>query len=159
VALAIADRFDEILAVDQEPEMVAAARREAARRGVRHVHWSVGRAEAFEAPAGRFDLVGIGEAFHRLDRPRIAGKAFGWLKAGGRLVTLGTEGFLAGDAPWRRVLAAVVGRFVGSPAQRTGDRPNPTLAEAIADEHAVLRAAGFVDLVAEDFAFRHEWTL
>src|SRR5436305_1200470 len=51
-ALAIADCFDEILAVDLEPEMVEAGRREAARRGVHQIHWSVARAEDFDAPAG-----------------------------------------------------------------------------------------------------------
>jgi SAM-dependent methyltransferase len=159
VALAVADRFDEILAVDLEPEMVATARREAVRRGVRQVQWSVGRAEAFAAPAGHCDLVTIGEAFHRLDRPRVANRAFGWLKGGGAIATLGMESFLAGDAPWRRILAAVVARYVGTPAQRAGGTPNPPVAEAIADERAVLRAAGFVDLAAEDFVVAHAWTL
>src|SRR5690349_5857717 len=45
VALAIADRFSEILAVDLEPEMIEAGGLEAARRGVNHIRWSVGRAE------------------------------------------------------------------------------------------------------------------
>ncbi len=177
VALAIADRFSEILAVDVEPEMVEAGRREAARLRVAHIRWSIGRAEDFAAPAGRFDLVTIGEAFHRLDRARVAGKAFGWLKPGGALVTLGMENaahvsayrdeavtakaldFLNGDARWRRTLTEVVRRFVGTPAARTGDQPNPTVAEAVADREAVLREAGFVEVANRDFAFLHEWNL
>jgi len=177
VALAIADRFDEVLAVDLEPGMIEAGRHEASRRGVGNIRWSVGRAEDFDAPAGQFDLVTIGEAFHRLDRPRVAAKAFGWLKRGGGLVTLGTENaahvsayqpeardlneaeFLPGDLGWRRTLADVVARFVGKPAARTGDKPNPTFSEAIADQEAVLRDAGFVELVTRNFAFPHEWAL
>ena len=177
VALAIADRFGEILAVDLEPEMIETGRREAARRGVDHIRWSVGRAEDFAAPACGFDLVTIGEAFHRLDRPRVAGKALGWLKPGGALITLGMEnaahvsayqpGASAastlnsrdGDVRWRRPLADVVRRFVGTPAARTGDKPNPTFAEGIADQEAVLREAGFIEVATRDFAFPHEWNL
>ena len=159
VALAIAERFSEILAVDLEPEMVDAGRREAARHGVHHIRWSISRAEDFEAAAGRFNLVTIGEAFHRVDRPRVAGKAFGWLKPGGALVTLGMENFLHGQAPWRRVVKDTVTRFVGTPAERTGDKPNPTVAAAIADQEAVLREAGFAEVASRDFAFSHAWNL
>lgn len=159
VALAIAERFSEILAVDLEPEMIDAGRREAARHGVHHIRWSIARAEDFEAPAGRFDLVTIGEAFHRVDRPRVAGKAFGWLKPGGALVTLGVENFLHGRAPWRRIVKDTVTRFVGTPAERTGDKPNPTVAAAIAEQETVLREAGFAEVASRDFAFSHAWNL
>src|SRR5215472_4209344 len=89
VSLPIADRFTEVWAVDPEPEMIEAGRREAARLGVVNVCWRVSRAEDFEASAGAFDLVTIGEAFHRMDRARVACLAFNWLKPGGALVTLG----------------------------------------------------------------------
>src|SRR5690242_17797334 len=54
IALALADRFADIWAVDLEPEMIAAGRAEAARRGVAHVRWQVGAAEAFVAPDAHF---------------------------------------------------------------------------------------------------------
>jgi ubiquinone/menaquinone biosynthesis C-methylase UbiE len=159
VALAIAERFGEILAVDLEPEMVEAGRREAVRLGVDHIRWSIARAEDFEVPAGRFDLITIGEAFHRLDRPRVADKAFGWLKPGGALVTLGMQNFLYGDAPWRHIVRELVTRFVGTPAARIGGSPNPTIAEAIADQESALRDAGFVEVAGRDFVFSHVWDL
>ena len=159
VALAIADRFGEILAVDLEPEMVEAGRREAARLGVDHICWSVGSAEDFAAPAGRFDLVTIGEAFHRLDRPRVAAKAFGWLKPDGALVTLGMQNFLRGEVPWRRIIRDIVTRFVGRPAERIGGDPNPRVEDAIAEQETVLSAAGFVEVASQDFDFPHEWNL
>jgi len=159
VALAIAERFSEILAVDLEPEMIEAGRREAARRGVHHIRWSISRAEDFDAPAGRFDLVTIGEAFHRLDRARVAANAFGWLRPGGALVTLGMANFLRGDAPWRRIVRELATRFVGTPAERTGGSPNPTVAEGLGDQEAALRNAGFVEVASRDFALAHAWTL
>ena len=160
VALAITEPFTEIWAVDQEPAMVAAGEREAARQGVRHLRWSVARAEDFEAPAAHFDLVTCGEAFHRLDQPLIAAKVFGWLKPGGAFATLGFGPLTTpGQAPWRRALADIVRAYAGEPVQRLQGAPNPTLAGAIADERAVLRAAGFADVSDHELHFPHEWTL
>ncbi len=159
VALAIADSFSEILAVDLEPEMIDAGRREAARRGIHHISWSVARAEDFDAPAGRFDLITIGEAFHRLDRAHVAAKAFGWLKPGGALATLGMQNLLRGDAPWRGIVKDTVTRFVGTPAERIGGTPNPGMAAAIADQEATLRDAGFAEVAGRDFDFAHAWNL
>ena len=158
VALAIAPRFAEIQAVDLEPEMVAAGRREADRLGIGAIRWSVGRAEDFEAPAGAFHLVTAGEAFHRLDRPRVAALAYRWLAPGGAFVTLGLENFLMGDAPWRRILAEVVRAFIGEPARRLG-APNAPITQEIADQEATLRAAGFAPVVTREFGAAHEWRL
>jgi ubiquinone/menaquinone biosynthesis C-methylase UbiE len=157
VSLPIADHFVEVWAVDQEPEMVEAGQREAVRLGVTNLRWRVGRAEDFEAPSGSYDLVTIGEAFHRLDRPRIARLAFAWLKAGGALVTLGF-GIPGDDAPpWRRVVAAIVREFIGEPARRFG-APNSTPAVELADQERVISEAGFI-VTSRSFAFSHEWSL
>lgn len=156
VSLPIASHFANVVAVDPEPEMIAAAQREAARQGVANVRWVVGAAEAFEAPPASFDLITCGESFHRFDQPRVAALAFGWLRPGGRLATLGT-GF--GEAPWRRVVADVLRRYVGTPALRLHGSPNPTPAQGLADQEAVLRAAGFDPVISYDFDAPHEWTL
>ena len=158
VALALAPRFAEVEAVDLEPEMVAVGRREAARLGLAHIRWSVGRAEDFGADAETFDLVSIGEAFHRLDRPRVAGLAFRLLKPGGALVTLGCAGFMDGEAPWRRRLVDLIRSFVGEPARRLG-APNAGLSEEIADERSVLQAAGFEAPASFEFLVEHSWSL
>jgi len=119
------------------------------------VRWRVGRAETFDAPAAAFDLVTIGEAFHRLDRPRVARLAFDWLKPGGALVTLG---FGVSFAPWRPNVAAVVRDFVGEPARRLG-APNSTPALELEDQEREIRDAGFTDVVTRSFTIPQEWTL
>jgi SAM-dependent methyltransferase len=158
VALAIADRFEEVWAVDQEGEMVDAGRCEAARRGIGNVRWQVGRAEALEAPAAGFDLVTIGEAFHRLDRPLVSRLALGWLKPGGSLATLGCESFASGKAPWRAVIRDVARAFVGEPAQRLG-APDVSFDQAIEDDENDLRIAGFSRVESHIFAVTRVWTL
>jgi SAM-dependent methyltransferase len=159
LSLPIAGRFAEVWAIDAEPEMVEAGRREAARLGVVNLCWRVSRAEDFEAPAGAFDLVTIGEAFHRMDRARVARLAFNWLKRGRALVTLGFGGAESSAPPWRPVWDLVVRAFVGAePARRLG-APNTTPAEELADQEREIGAAGFVDIRSRSFAFPHEWTL
>ena len=155
VALAIAPRFTEVLAVDLEAEMVAAGLREARRLGVTNVRWSVGRAEDFDAPTGAFHLVTVGDAFHRFDRRRVASLAYRWLAPGGAFVTLGSEGFLDGDAPWRQVLAEVVRDFIGEPARRLG-APNAPIAQEIADQETAIRLAGFDPVVTRDAPSAHK---
>jgi ubiquinone/menaquinone biosynthesis C-methylase UbiE len=157
VALPIAHRFAAIRAIDLEPDMLDAGRREAARLGIGNIQWGVGRAEDVEAPASAFDLVTIGEAFHRLDRPRAAALAFGWLKPGGALATLGADSLMDGEAPWRRVVAEVVRSFVGEPARRLG-APNAPIAEEIAEQENALSAAGFAPVTSHRFATPYEWT-
>jgi ubiquinone/menaquinone biosynthesis C-methylase UbiE len=157
VSLPIAGHFAEVWAVDREPEMVAAGQREAARLNVNNVRWRVGRAEDFEAAAASYDLVTIGEAFHRLDRPRVARLAFAWLKPGGAFVTLG---FGPGDvaSPWQSVVAATVREFIGEPARRLG-APNTTPAGELADQEREIGDAGFADVTTRVFAVSHAWTL
>jgi ubiquinone/menaquinone biosynthesis C-methylase UbiE len=158
VSLPIASRFAEVWAVDREPEMIAAGRREAARLNVTNVHWHVGRAEDFGAAASSYDLVTIGEAFHRLDRPRVARLAFAWLKPGGAFVTLGFGSLDKPVAPWSSVVAAIVREFIGEPARRLG-APNTTPAEEFADQEREIGDAGFADVTTRTFVVSHEWTV
>jgi len=159
VSLPIAGCFAEVVGVDPEPKMIEAGQREAARLGVGNMHWVVGAAETFEAPAASFDLVACGESFHRFDQPRVAALAFGWLKPGGALATLGTGGMTDGAAPWRRLVAEVIRRYVGEPVQRLHGSPYPTPAQGLRDQEAVLRAAGFAPVESFDFDAPHVWTL
>jgi SAM-dependent methyltransferase len=158
VALPIADQFAEVWAVDLEPDMIEAGRREAERLGIGNVRWVVGRAEDFDAPRGVFDLITIGEAFHRLDRSRVAAMAYDWLKPGAVFVTLGPGIAEETGPPWRHVLAGVVRDFVGEPARRFG-APNASPDQECADEVQSIRDGGFVNLAVRSFAVPHEWTL
>ncbi|HVM99810.1 MAG TPA: class I SAM-dependent methyltransferase [Caulobacteraceae bacterium] len=150
----LAPRFGEVWAVDLEPEMIAVARAEAARRGLANVRWSVGRAEELEAPASAFSLITVGEAFHRLDRPLTLGAAMRWLAPGGVFATLGAQTFLEGEARWRRVLAGIAERWIAEAAA-----PAPAHATFVERQQALFAGAGFTDFRAREFEAAHEWTL
>jgi SAM-dependent methyltransferase len=153
VVLGLAPAFDKVWAIDLEPEMIAAGKGEAARRGIVHIDWLEGRAEDLEIAASSLDLITIGEAFHRLDQPLIARKALDWLRPGGALVTLGTEGLLAGRELWQKTAAEVARRAfpVGWAVGRPGADIGPG-----ADER-VLRAAGFAEVDSRSFLEPRDW--
>ena len=54
-------------------------------------------------------------------------------------------------------MAETTERYVGKPVQRLHGSPHPTHAEGLADQEAVLRAAGF-DVASYDFETPHTWT-
>ncbi len=159
VALDLAAGFETVWAIDLEPEMVEVGKGEAARRGVGNITWIVGRAEDLAAPPGAFDLITIGEAFHRLDQALVAQKALGWLRPGGGLATLGSEGMLAGRGAWQATVAQVAHRWAdrafpeGWGVARAGAGVGPGAYER------VLRGAGFIELDSRSLEEPRDWSI
>ncbi|MGA2016205.1 MAG: class I SAM-dependent methyltransferase [Opitutaceae bacterium] len=160
VALDLAASFREVLAVDLEPEMVEAGRREAARRGVGNVRWSVGRAEEAMAPPASFDLITIGDAFHRLDQELVTRRALEWLRPRCCLAILGSSyGLMGGREPWQRIVAGVVQKWTGRDPS-AGDSPGRPVPGST-PEHAerVLRESGFEGVASYPHFEPHDWTI
>ena len=78
IALPLADSFAEVWAVDQEVESVAYGRGRAEARGATNITWVAGAAETVTAP-GPYELVAVGNAFHRLNRRLVAERMYSWL--------------------------------------------------------------------------------
>ena len=158
IALAMASRFGEVWALDLEPEMIAVARAAAEARGVANIRWSVGPAEALDAPDRHFDLITAGEAFHRLDQALIAAKARRWLKRGGGLATLGAGAILNGTRDWQLATVELVRRWTAK-AFPTGWAPgragvDPSLAATM----RLVEAAGLPLVADRTFKVAHAWT-
>jgi ubiquinone/menaquinone biosynthesis C-methylase UbiE len=158
ITFALVSDFVEIWAVDQEPEAVEFARAKGLRRGVENVRWIAGRAEDVDAD-GYFELVAIGNAFHRLQRRVIAESAMGWLVPGGHLALLWSNSPWDGTREWQRVMADTVDRWT----QEAGatDRVPANLYQHLAeDPHTALLAnAGFTIVGEFEFAIPYEWTV
>ncbi|HEY1765787.1 MAG TPA: class I SAM-dependent methyltransferase [Opitutaceae bacterium] len=157
IALAMAPWFREVWAVDVEAEMIDAGRTEAARRGIENVRWSVGRAEELEAPYSSFDLVTVGEAFHRLDQLFIARQCLRWLKPGGGLGDLGVYTILSAKEPWERIVTDVVNRWTGRDASLSAAGVEGAAEIGPKHDEAVLREAGFLEAASYSFVVRHRW--
>jgi ubiquinone/menaquinone biosynthesis C-methylase UbiE len=157
VALAIAPSFSDTTAIDLEPEMIDEGRRQAARLGLSNVGWQVGRAEDFETPSHLFELVTIGDAFHRLDQERVLRKITQWLVPGGGAAILESRDTLNGNGPWQRIVADVVQKWTRSdrsfvPASRTSG-------SGAEHSESALAESGFKDVARFTFTERYVWSV
>jgi SAM-dependent methyltransferase len=158
VALPLAKRFANVVAVDQEEEMVAYGRTQADAAGVANVRWVVDSAETVRVE-GPFELVTVGNAFHRLKRQVIAERVFSLLEAGGGIALLWSDPLGRSDSEWQSAMGALFDHWM-SKLQIT-DRV-PAGWEAAIDQRPheeVLVRAGFEYLGKYEFAAARTWTV
>jgi SAM-dependent methyltransferase len=162
VSLAFADRVGEIWAIDQEPEMVAMAEQNARYRGIRRVHWLVGRAEEAEFPEDHFGIVTAGRAFHRLNRPLIAQRGLGWLRSGGHFVDMGADswGLRNPTEPWMAAAAEVYERWVPKAHKSSAvAKASSEVGQRKATTPTVLTEAGYTQIIYQEFDVPLVWEI
>jgi SAM-dependent methyltransferase len=161
VAAALAPRFERVVAVDVNPEMVDAGRDLLESRGVRNIEWHVLPAEAIDTlDRGPYRLVTIGSAFHWMDRPKVLERLVPQIEPGGGIAILGLPGFLNLDStgvddPLASTVARVVRKHLGE-QRRAGSgvfTPNPTRHEV------VLAAFPFTDVQVVNVPFAVDYDL
>jgi SAM-dependent methyltransferase len=160
LAFALRDRFAEVWAVDQEPDMVAAVRSRAdASAGGGRMVTVVSSVEDLDAPAGRFSLVVIGNAFHRLRRDLVARLAYGWLAPGGFIALCWSSGPGVGPLDWQLVFGSLLRRW--QEALGASDRvpANWNQARQQRPDTVVLSDAGFEVVGRFEFPVEHRWTV
>jgi SAM-dependent methyltransferase len=143
VAFGLCRHFSEVWAVDQEADMVRVGSSKAKESGISNIQWENCAAQDLAAAAGSFELITIGNAFHRLPRQLIATKAFGWLRGGGYLALLWGGSPWQETQGWQQAVLATYERWravVGG-----GDRVPAGWAQArtVPPDVEVLRAADF----------------
>jgi ubiquinone/menaquinone biosynthesis C-methylase UbiE len=158
VTFGLASNFVEIWAVDQEPEATDFARAKALRRGIHNVRWIAGRAEDVDADS-YFELVTIGNAFHRLPRRAIAESAMRWLVPGGHLALLWSDAPWNGSQAWQRVMADILSEWTQRAAAT--DRVPDNLYQHLAEEPhlTVLATAGFTIVREFEYALPYHWSV
>jgi len=159
VALALAPSFREVWAVDPEQEMIDVGREKAGECGATNLRWIVGRAEDVQAPSDFFELISIGEAFHRLDQQIVARRALEWLHPGRSLAILWYENLWRGHQQWKSVVREIVFKWTGRrTGTRTRARSEPVKQQSPTFEE-VLLMAGFEEVESHEFRVPHVWTL
>src|SRR5262245_15015913 len=113
VALELAPLFDAVVGLDADPGMVEEAARVAEARGIGNASWVRMRAEDLPGDLGRFRIVTFAQAFHWMDRPRVAAAVREMLDQGG---------------------AAVQVNAWSSPGEPRNDLPHPPIPEDEIDE-------------------------
>ncbi len=158
VSLPLAPDFIETVAVDLEPETVAFAARKDTERGQSRITWTVGAAETVTAQ-GPFDLITVGTAFHRLDRPAVARRMREWVADDGAVALLWSGVPSDGEGPWQHELRRLIEEWV----DRAGvaDRVPANWAGAMAEcsHREVLERSGFVYTGRFEFRRGETWTV
>ena len=160
VSLPLAKHFADVCAVDIAPDMVATGGREAERLGITNIRWNVARAEDFAAPAGAFDLVTMGQSFHRFDQPVVIPKLIAWLRPRGMVAAMGGIPAKPEErSPWQVVFDEVCARWRppgAAPAHPNARQPAMTSGQ-------ILREAGFGDVQeiedSGEFVVSQIWTV
>lgn len=159
VAFALAASFAEIWAVDQEPDMIDVARHKAAAAGAKaRFRFLVGDAAELSAPVGHFDLITVGNAFHRLPRTAVARASLGWLRPGGYLALLWGGTPTHDDTPWQRALAAVMERWQHRPGAEARIPASYAADRNARPDLQILAEAGFELAGRHSVALSHDWT-
>lgn len=148
LTLLLAPLFERAVGVDADVDMVAEARREAARLGVTNTEFVRLRAEELPAGLGSFKVATFAQSFHWMDRPQVAAAVKAMLEPGGAWVHVhattthgvGDEAGLPAPAPPHDGIAELVRAYLG-PVRRAGIGTLPEGAPAYEEE--VMVAAGF----------------
>lgn len=158
LAFALAGSFAEIWAVDPEPDMIDVVRSKISRGGVRSVHPVVAAAEELEAPDEFFDLVVIGNAFHRMPRRRVAERTAHWLVPGGRLALCWSSSPWSGPGDWKPAFKDLLADWERD--LDTGSRVPEDLESirAAQPDEVIIEAAGLAPAVHRRVVQAHDWT-
>jgi thiosulfate/3-mercaptopyruvate sulfurtransferase len=159
LTFALVDRFGRVWAVDQEPDMIAVVSGKAARADGVRVRAVVSSAEDLAAPAGAFELVTIGNAFHRLKRDQVAVKIVHWLRPGGCVALVWSGSPWHGKRDWHAVLRELIDRWrarvaVEGRVPRGWDEVRRRRPDRVVLEAAGLQVAGVFR-----FPKAHDWTI
>ncbi|HET7017023.1 MAG TPA: class I SAM-dependent methyltransferase [Streptosporangiaceae bacterium] len=159
LAFALRRWFREVWAVDQEPDMVELVQAKAAAGSAVEIEAIVSSAETLAADPDQFDLVVIGNAFHRLDRDLVASRVLEWLKPGGHLALCWSSQPWSSEGDWERALAAMLARWQAALGAQDRIPANWDAPRKVRPDVQVLADAGFDVVGQQEFAFEHHWTL
>jgi SAM-dependent methyltransferase len=150
----MAHYFDEVLAIDPDPDMVTLARQTAARSQLTNIVVRQLRAEDIEADAGPVRMAIFGASFHWMDRRRVGDKIYDLLEPGGQVAVLSPGGIHSGTTEWEATIRQILDRHLG-PERRAGGGvycPGERHEEA-------LRHTRFKTFEVKDIVVREVWSI
>lgn len=156
ISFALRGQFAQTWAVDQEPDMISVVREKAGAADDMRIE--VSAAEDASAPEESFDLVAIGNAFHRMRREAVAARVVRWLRPGGFLALVWGGSPWAGEEPWQRALEATMQVWRTQAEGRERVPAGYEQARQARPDAAILGAAGLEMAGSFEFPTVHDWT-
>ena len=151
--------FAGVWAVDAEPDMTEVVRAKAIAVGAAHIRPVTASAEDFQAGPGSFELIVIGNAFHRFHRALVAERAYAWLKPGGCLALCWSTGPWAGNEDWQRALDTMLRKWQNALGASGRVPPGWEQPRQQDPDHDLLSRAGFEPAGRHEFPAEHHWTI
>jgi SAM-dependent methyltransferase len=156
VPLALQAYFSDIIAVDQNAEMVRVAQREMAAGITADTRCRVvlGRAEAVVLPRGwKASLVTIGRAFHWMDQGAVLGHIEPHVRARGVVALFNDNSLWNGQLPWQQAIKRTIQDFLGD-ERRAGvglyNEPQRSF-------EAALESSAFSSIERTKVPYRRTW--
>lgn len=157
VVKALLDRFDDIIALDTDAEMLAIAETDLRWRLPHGARLSLcrGAAEEFLPPPGwRADLVTLCRVFRWLDRPAVLARLNQHVAPHGAVAVLADRGLWTATNPWLQAVRGVVQDFLG-PQRRASIGAFTATPEPFGQ---TLRASAFSDVTESYVPVRRTWS-
>lgn len=154
IAIPLASRFHEVIAVDADSEMLSAAKQKSADQDIQNINWIQQRAEQHTANNNEYELLTIGAAFHWMDRPMITQNACDWLSPGQPLVILGYTSIWTGTADWHPIVRDVIQKWLGEKRRAGSGQFDDAL-----DPHEVMLAKAGFEIEEIQHQINHIWSL
>jgi ubiquinone/menaquinone biosynthesis C-methylase UbiE len=159
IAIALSPQFEEIVALDPDPEMLQEAQQEAKRLGLKNIQWIQNQAENISGDLGEFRLITIGRAYHWLDKAKVLQLASDRLISGGGIaLTYTYEDIWHSTVPWKLAVLAVVKKWVGE-KRRAGSGLIDNLDETYSDLPELLQKTGFTAPIIHKIIIEKTWTI
>jgi SAM-dependent methyltransferase len=113
VCLRLSRWFEDVVAIDPEPDMLRVAARAARRQRVANVRFLRLRAEEVTPSLAPLRLVTFGNSFHWTDRVTVARALIPLIAPGRGLVALASSSVRAGEQPWKAALRDTINAWTG----------------------------------------------
>ncbi|MET8249417.1 hypothetical protein ABZV31_36675 [Streptomyces sp. NPDC005202] len=106
-----------------------------------------------------FELIVIGNAFHRLHRDLVAQRAYAWLKPGGSLALCWSTSPWGGPQDWQRALDSMLRTWQNALGASGRVPPGWEQPRQQDPDHEVLSRAGFEPAARHEFTVEHHWRI
>ena len=153
VCLPLSRWFEDVVAIDPEPDMLRVAEHAARTQGVANVRFLRQSAEDVPPSLAPLRLVTFGNSFHWTDRMRVAHALFPLIAPRGGLVALASSSAWDGQQPWKLALLDTIDVWSGQ-----GERARSGRLPGASRHQDVLRETPFGEPRVVNIVKRHTWT-
>ncbi len=159
ITIPLSDRFEEVIGLDPDPDMLKVAHWEAEALGVTNISWVQQRAELISLATGKFRLVTIGRAFHWMQREVVLERIYKLLSSdGGVAIINAPQDVWTSEHPWKKTAISVVKRWLGE-QRRTGQGGQGVWKPLEVSHEEILAKSPFPRIDKYELKFEQSWTI